>query len=179
MPDAFLFERSLELLNRLLEPLLRLRLELLRRPDRLPDRGMALRQVLEQALLERLHAIDRQAVEVAVRARVDDHDLALDGHRLELALLQELDEPLAARQLVAGRLVEVARELRERGQLAELGEVQLQLARDLLHRRRLRAAADPADADADVDRGTHARVEEVRLEIDLAVRDRNHVRRDV
>ena len=36
-------------------------------------------------------------------------------------------------ELVAGRLVEVGGELRERGQLAVLGEVEAQLAGDLAH----------------------------------------------
>src|SRR5262245_26940897 len=173
------FERGLEFFDRLLQPLLRLRFELLRRPDRLADRGVVLRQVLLQALFEGLDPVDRDAVQVPARAGVHDHDLLLDGHRLVLGLLQDLDEPLAARQLVAGRLVQVARELRERGQLAELGQVELQLARDLLHRGRLGVAADARHADADVDRRPHARVEEVGLEVDLAVGDRDDVRRDV
>ena len=43
----------------------------------------------------------------------------------------------------------------------------------------LRVAAHARHRDADVDGRAHARVEEVRLEEDLAVGDRDHVRRDV
>src|SRR6185503_5203 len=62
-----LFERTLEFFNGLLQTLLRLGFELLRGPDRLADRRVILRQVLQQALLEGLDPVDRDAVEVAVR----------------------------------------------------------------------------------------------------------------
>jgi hypothetical protein len=74
-------------------------------------------------------------------------------------------------------LVEVRAELRERRELAELREVEPQAPRDLLHGLRLRVAADARDRQAHVHGGAHARVEEVRLEEDLPVRDRDHVRR--
>ena len=56
---------------------------------------------------------------------------SLDGQRHVLALLQELDHALAARELLLRRLVEVGAELGERRQLAVLGEVQAQRAGDL------------------------------------------------
>ena len=60
---------------------------------------------------------------------VQDRDLLLDRQRLVLRLLDDLGQLLAAGQLVAGGLVEVRRELRERGQRAVLGEVQLERRR--------------------------------------------------
>src|SRR5205807_2567391 len=50
---------------------------------------------------------------------------------------------------------------------------------DLLHRLDLRVSTDARHRDADVDGGANARVEEIRFEIDLAVGDRDDVRRDV
>ena len=75
--------------------------------------------------------------------------------------------------------VELGAELRERLQLAVLREVEAQAAGDLLHRLRLGAAAHARHRDADVDRRADAREEEVGLEEDLPVGDRDHVRRDV
>jgi hypothetical protein len=105
-------------------------------------------------------------------------DLLLDAERHVLALLQDLDEARAALELGAG-LVEVGGELREGRHGAVLREVEAERAGDLLHRLDLRVAADAADRDADVDGGADAREEEVRLEEDLPVGDRDDVRRDV
>src|SRR5262245_29630047 len=52
-------------------------------------------------------------------------------------------------------------------------------AGDLSHGLDLSVAADTRHRNADVDGGTHARVEEVTLEEDLAVGDRDDVGRDV
>ena len=52
--------------------------------------------------------------------------------------------------------VEVGAELRERLQLAELRELELHAAGDLLHRLRLRVRAHARDRDADVDRRADA-----------------------
>ena len=48
-----------------------------------------------------------------------DGDLLLDGHRLALALVERLDEPLAAGQRALGVRVEVGAELRERLEVAD------------------------------------------------------------
>src|SRR5439155_5303320 len=89
------------------------------------------------------------------------------------------DHALSARERLARRLVELGAELRECLQLAVLREVEPQASGDLLHRLRLRGTADARDRDTDVDRWTHAREEEVALQVDLAVRDRDYVRWDV
>ena len=73
--------------------------------------------------------LDRHGVEVAVGRREDDRDLLLDRERLILRLLQDLDQPLAAVELLLRRLVEVAAELRERRELAVLREVEPQRCR--------------------------------------------------
>ena len=101
------------------------------------------------------------------------------GERLVLRLLQDFDQPPAAIELVQRRLVEVAAELRERRELAVLREVETQRAGDLAHRLDLRRSADARDRVADVDRRTDALVEQVALEEDLAVGDRDDVGRNV
>ena len=67
------------------------------------------------------------------RPREDDGDLPVDGQRRVLPLLQELDHALAARELLLGGLVEIGAELGEGGELAVLGQVEPELARDLSH----------------------------------------------
>src|SRR5579862_1433271 len=172
-------ELGLVLGDRVLEVRLGLGLELLRLADLLADAGVALGEELDQPQLEFLHAGDGELVHRAAGAGVDHHHLHLEGQGDELVLLEDLDEALAAGQLVAGVLVQVARELGEGRKFAELGEVEAQLAGHLLHGGGLGVAADARDADAGVDGGPDAGVEELGLEVDLAVRDRDDVRRDV
>ena len=76
------------------------------------------------------------------------------------------------------RLVEVGAEGGERLELAVLREVQAQAAGDRLHRLDLRRAADAGHRDADVDGRADTGVEQVGLEEDLAVGDRDDVGRD-
>ena len=133
----------------------------------------------DQPLVELRDAVDRDAIEEAVGRGVDHDDLLLDGHRRALVLVERLDEPLPAgeRRLRVG--VEVRAELGERLEVAVLRELELQPPGDLLHRLDLRVAADARHRDADVDGRPHAREEELRLEEDLPVGDRDDVRRDV
>src|ERR1019366_6222679 len=50
--------------------------------------------------------IHREIVQVALGAGPDNHDLFFDGQRLILILLEDLDEVLAAIELLLGSLVE-------------------------------------------------------------------------
>ncbi len=58
-------------------------------------------------------------------------------------------------------------------------EIQPQRAGDLLHRLALSIAAHPRDADTDVDRRPYPGEEQIRLEVDLTIGDRDHVGRNV
>ena len=111
--------------------------------------------------------------------RPENRRLRLDGHRLVLGLLEELDDARAAveRGLCAG--VEIGAELRERGELAILREVALDFSGHLLHRLDLRGGADARNRKPDRNRGPHALVKQVGFQVDLAVGDRDDVRRDV
>ena len=106
-------------------------------------------------------------------------DLSLDRLRVVLGLLQHLHHPGAASELLLRRLVELGAELCERLERAELGEVEAQTAGDLLHRLDLGRTADAGHRHADVDGGAHAREEQLRLEEQLPVGDRDDVRGDV
>src|SRR5260221_3015774 len=166
---AMLLLQRLELVDGRAQPLLEVVRQRFPGADLLADLGMVRVHELVEAGLPGAHVLDVDVVDEAVGHREDDHHLLLDRHRLVLALLQDLDGAAAAGELLERRGVEVGAELRERLEGAELGEVEPQPARHLLHRLDLRIAADAADRDADVDRGAHVRVEQVALEEDLAV----------
>src|SRR5512133_1741772 len=91
--------------------------------DRAPDLRVTPVQELDELLHVARHLVGRDVADpalaalVLLRRRVDLDDLLLDRHRLVLALLQHLDEPLAAGERVLGGLVEVGAELREGGEL--------------------------------------------------------------
>src|SRR4029450_13400730 len=91
--------------------------------DRRQHRAFGAQRV-EHVTLEIADAVDRQVVEEAAGARVDRRDLLFDRHRLVLALLQELGQPLATRQQALGRGVEGGGELGERAALAGLRATQ-------------------------------------------------------
>jgi hypothetical protein len=83
---------------------------------------------------KRGHLRRRHLVEVAVDPRPDRDHLLLHRPRAVLRLVQGGDHPLAAGERALRRLVELGAELRERLQLAVLGELELQAAGDLAHR---------------------------------------------
>src|SRR5690606_30597301 len=76
-------------------------------------------------------------------------------------------------------LVEIGSELGEGFELAELGEIEAERAGYLLHGLDLGGGTDARDGKAHVQSRTDALVEEVGFQVDLAVGDRNDVRRNV
>src|SRR6478672_1192272 len=146
--------------------------------DRLEDLGVPT-QRLEQLGLEVPDVLDRDVVQLAGRTGPDRDDLLLDGVRRALRLLEQLDESRTTGELGSRGGVEVGGEHGERLHGTELGEVELESTGDRLHRLDLRGAADSGDRDTHVDGRTHVGVEQVGLQVDLAVRDRDDVGRDV
>jgi hypothetical protein len=140
---------------------------------------VVLLDVVEQIALELLHLIDRHVVEESVDARIDRKDLIGHRHRLILTLFEQFHHAHAPRQLHLGGLIQLAPELRECGHLAILREVQSKRPGHLLHGLDLRGSSDPGDRQTDVDRRADTGVEEIAPQIDLTVRDRNDVRRNV
>ena len=135
--------------------------------------------VLEELPLELLNVLNGHGIEVAPGAQEDRDDLFFDRHRAVLRLLEQLDQPLAAIQLILRRLVEVGRECGERLELAVLRKIQSQRPGHLFHCLDLCGATDAGHRDADVDRRPHTLVEQVGLQEALAVGDRDDVGRDV
>ena len=139
-------------------------------------------RVLDEAVqlgFEAADILNREIVEVAVGAGEDDQNLLFDRQRLILVLLQNLDQAAAAVELLLRGLVEVGAELREGRQFAVLREFETERTGNRSHGLGLRAAADAADRETDVDGRPDVRVEQVGFEVDLTVGDRNHVGRNV
>ncbi len=72
----------------------------------------------------------------------EDDRLHFDGDRVVLRLLKDLDDALAEFELLLSFGVEIGAELCERGQFAELRQVQFDAAGDLFHRLDLRGGTD-------------------------------------
>src|SRR5688572_25092498 len=130
-----------------------------------------------QPRLERADLLQLHLVHVAVVDGVDRQRHLSNRHRRVLLLLHHLGDALAALDLLARALVEVGGELRERRELAVLRQRQLDAAGQLGHQLGLRRAADARHRDAGVHRRTDAGVEQIALEEDLAVGDRDDVGR--
>src|ERR1700730_3690133 len=133
----------------------------------------------QQTVLEVAHLGNRNAVEIAVGAGPDHAHLLFHLQRRELRLFQKFGQARTARQQALRRGVEVGAELRERRHFAVLREIALDLAGDLFHRLGLRRRSDARHRQADVQRRTNALEEQIALEVDLAVGNRDHVGRDV
>ncbi len=116
---------------------------------------------------------------IAVGRRVDDHTCCSTGSGTYWPCLRISTRRTPRASMLLRRRVEVGAELRERRHLAVLREVEAQRAGDLLHRLDLRRAADARHRDADVHGRADAGVEQVGLEEDLAVGDRDDVGRNV
>src|SRR6266511_1807472 len=170
-------EHRLEVVDRLLEH--RLVRELAAVADRSQHVGVAGAEVVVQPALESLDILDGQVVERARGAHEDRDHLQLDRHRRVQRLLQQLGQAVPPIELRLRHAVELRTERRERLEVTELGQVDLERPGHGLHRLDLRVAPDPRHRDADVDRGTHARLEQVVDEVDLPVGDRDDVGRDV
>src|SRR3989454_6870243 len=133
---------------------------------------------LEEFALEAQTIRDGNTVHRAAGSGEDDEDLLLHRKRRELILLEYLGEALAADDLRSCDFVElIGAELRKRREVTILRHIQAQRAGHLLlaHGFNLRVAADAAYRDARIDGRTDARVEQIGLQIDLAVGNRNDV----
>ena len=172
-------ELAVEGLDGLLQALHGVVAELLGLPDLVEDAVVAAGDEVEELRLEAAHVAHRHHVELAGGAQPQRDDLALDRERRVLALLEQLDQALAAVQGRAAGGVQVRGERGEGLELAELGEVQAQAAGDRPHGLDLRRATDAGHRDADVDGRADTGVEQTGLEEDLAVGDRDDVGRDV
>src|ERR1700722_3463401 len=172
---AGLLEAGAELLDRVLQRDGRVVVQLAGLADRIVDPAPVALNVVEELGLEPTDVLDRDVVEVAVVGRPDGDDLALHRERAVLRLLEQLHQPGATVQLGPGSRIEVGGERGECLQVTVLGQGQLEAAGDRLHGLDLGVAADSGDRDTDVDGRPDTGVEEVGLQEDLTVGNRDDV----
>src|SRR5215510_9216498 len=129
--------------------------------------------------LELFDPVHRHLIQVAILHGPDHSHLDVDGNRVVLRLFEDFHDALAAVDLRQGFRVEVRTELRKSRQFPKLSKVALEVSRHLLHRFQLRIRANARDRQPDINRRTHALIKQIRFQINLPVRDRDDVGRDV
>src|SRR6202142_3439348 len=128
-------------------------------------------QVVSQLILEFLDPICRNIIHIAVLSRPNHSYLNLDRNRAVLRLLEDLDNALAAVDLRLRLGIQFRAELSEGCQFAKLSEVTLELSSNLFHGLELRLRTNSRNRQAYGDRRPDALIEQVRLQVDLAVRN--------
>ena len=103
--------------------------------------------------------------------------LSWDGH--VLLLLEQFSQLLSSVQELLGGSVEIRTELGEGGDFSVLGQLELEGTGDLLHGLDLGGGTDTGHRETDVDSGADTLVEELSLQEDLTVSDRDHIRGNV
>jgi len=118
-------------------------------------------------------------VEITIGASEDRSGLLFEGKRRELLLLEQFGQTRTAIEQLLRRRVKVRTELSERRHFAVLRKLELDRARNLLHRLGLSSRTNAAHRQTNVNRGADALEEQVGFKEDLAVGDRNHVGRNI
>src|SRR4051812_34036381 len=116
---------------------------------------------------------------MAAGASEDNQNLINHIHRLVLALLEHFDHAITAIESGLSGRVEFRAELSERFKFAECREVEPQTTSYFLHGLDLGGATNAGHRNTSVHGRLHAGEEQVRLQVDLAVGDGNHVRGNV
>ena len=128
-----------------------------------------------------------------VDTSVDDGDLDLHRQRLVLPLLcitrqslfasnplegltEQLSQTGTTREQEASRRIKIRTELRESSDFTVLCKVELERTRELLHDLGLRRRTDTGHGETDVDGGPDTTEEQLSLQEDLAVGDRDNLR---
>ena len=136
-------------------------------------------EVLTQFAGELGDLIHRYVINQALDAGIDNGNLLRQVEGAELGLLQQFTQTLTAAQLGLGGGIQVGSELGEGCQFVKLGQFQFQGTSDFLDGLGLGGTTNPADRNTHIDGRTQTRIEEVRAEEYLTIRDRNHVGRDI
>ena len=126
-----------------------------------------------------MNLVDRHTLQKPVHTAIDHGNFVLDWPWLILWLDEELLVLAATIDRTCGHRVDVTTEFGERLKLAELCLSDLQRAGDLLHTLDLGITTYARYRDTHVDGRTYTPVEEVGLEENLTVGDRDHIGRDV
>uniref|UniRef100_A0A182SVP3 Uncharacterized protein n=1 Tax=Anopheles maculatus TaxID=74869 RepID=A0A182SVP3_9DIPT len=145
------------------------------RGDLLQQRLLVRLDVRQEFLLELGNLARVHLVQVTAHTAVDDGDLLLDGHRHILSLLEQLGQAHTTVQQLLGGGIQIRTELGERSDLTVLGQLQLHRTGDLLHGLGLGSGTDARHGQTDVNGRPDTLVEQLSLQEDLSVCDRDDV----
>ena len=109
----------------------------------------------------------------------ENRHLELHGLGIILLLFEQLHDTLTTIKLSLGTGVKIASKLGKCGQFAELCQITLDLSGHLLGGLDLSSRTDTGDGKTDRDGRANTLIEKIGLQINLAVRDGNHVGRNV
>jgi len=115
------------------------------------------------------------SVQVTSDTTEDARDLLSDIHRRVLGLLEELGKSNTTVEELLGGGIHIGTELGEGGDLTVLGKIELHGTGDLFHGLELGSGTDSGDGKTDVDSWSNTLVEELGLQEDLTVGNRNDI----
>src|SRR5690554_1979401 len=131
--------------------------------------------VILQTVFEVLYFVDRNVVQEAFVGCEQGYRGLRDAKRRILALFHDFGHALTTLDLFTRSLIQIRSKLRESGQLTELGQIETDTAAQLLDDFRLRCTTDTRYRKTRIYSRTNTRVEQISLEINLTVRDRDHI----
>jgi len=116
-----------------------------------------------------------QLVKETADTSVQDANLLLSGDWHILLLLEEFSKLLTSVQELLSGSVEIRTELGEGSDFSVLGQLELEGTGDLLHGLDLGGGTDTGHRETDIDGGADTLVEELSLQEDLTISDRDHI----
>ena len=118
-------------------------------------------------------------IEVTLDTGVKDANLLLSWHWDVLLLFKELSKLLTSVKELLGGSIKIGTELGEGGNLSVLGELELHGTGNLLHGLDLGSGTDSGHRETDINGWSDTLVEELSLQEDLSISDRNNVSWDI
>ena len=134
---------------------------------------------LEVHLLESANLAGLNLVKVTSNTGVKDASLVLDGHGHVLLLLEQLGQLLTSVEELLSGGVKIGTELGEGSDLTILGKLELEGTGELLHGLDLGGRSDTGHRETDVNGGADTLMEQLGLQEDLTVRDRDNIGGDI
>ena len=147
--------------------------------DSLKDVGVLGVDGLEIKFLEGSNIGSVDFIKVTSDTGIKDANLLLCWHWDVLLLLKELSKLLTSVKELLGGGIEIGTELGESGNFSVLGELELHGSRNLLHGLDLSGGSDSGDGKTDINGWSDTLVEELSLQEDLSISDRDDVSWDI
>lgn len=134
---------------------------------------------IEKHLLEDTNIGSVDFIKVTSDTGIKDANLLLCWHWDVLFLLKELSKLLTSVKELLGGGIKIGTELGESGNLSVLSELELHGSRNLLHGLDLSGGSDSGDGKTDVNCWSDTLVEELSLQEDLSISDRDNISWDI